>query len=233
MDGKVRLGKYVAKMTAQWCVYMMLISVFMILVSYMDGAARFWREGAVLEGISFLFPLDLYMMAVVSIPIMAGSMCKVYFPIYVSMGFTRKKAFGCVVAVETVTMTAIFLIVNVLWRITGVNLGLGIEYVPAMLAALVVMGGLGMLFGGIVLRFGTKGAVIFMLTFVGVSGIAGFAVMFAGVTKSAAMKNLNMKNLEFLSSSSLGLAVLVLGILIFGVCCFIAWRLMRRTEVRL
>ena len=186
-----------------------------------------------LEGISFLFPLDLYMMAVVSIPIMAGSMCKVYFPIYVSMGFTRKKAFGCVVAVETVTMTAIFLIVNVLWRITGVNLGLGIEYVPAMLAALVVMGGLGMLFGGIMLRFGTKGAVIFMLTFVGVSGIAGFAVMFAGVTKSAAMKNLNMKNLEFLSSSSLGLAALVLGILIFGVCCFIAWRLMRRTEVRL
>ena len=172
-------------------------------------------------------------MAVVSLPIMAGSMCKVYFPIYVSMGFTRKKAFGCVVAVETVTMAAMFLIVNVLWRITGENLGPGIEYVPAMLAAMVVMGGLGMLFGGIVLRFGTKGAVIFMLTFVGVSGIAGFAVMFAGVTRSAAMKNLNMKNLEFLSSSSLGLAVLVLGILIFGVCCFIAWRLMRRTEVRL
>lgn len=112
-------------------------------------------------------------------------------------------------------------------------MGLGIEYVPAMLAVLVIMGGLGMLFGGIVLRFGTKGAVIFMLTFIGVSGIAGFAVMFAGVTKSAAMKNLNMKNLEFLSSSSLGLAVLILGILIFGVCCFIAWRLMRRTEVRL
>ena len=37
MDGKVKLGKYVAKMTAQWCVYMMLISVFMILVSYGSG----------------------------------------------------------------------------------------------------------------------------------------------------------------------------------------------------
>ncbi len=233
MDGKGRLGKYVAKMTAQLCVYMILISAIMMAFSYGDGVARFWREGALLEGISFLFPLDLYIMAVVSIPIMAGSMCKVYFPIYVSMGLTRKKAFGCVVAVETVTMAAMFLIVNVLWRITGENLGPGIGYVPAMLAALVVMGGLGMLFGGIVLRFGTKGAVIFMLTFIGVSGIAGFAVMFAGVTRSAAMKNLNMKNLEFLSSSSLGLAALALGILIFGVCCFIAWRLMRKTEVQL
>lgn len=233
MDGKGRLGKYVAKMTAQLCVYIILISAIMMAFSYGDGVARFWREGALLEGISFLFPLDLYIMAVVSLPIMAGSMCKVYFPIYVSMGLTRKKAFGCVVAVETVTMAAMFLIVNVLWRITGENLGPGIGYVPAMLAALVVMGGLGMLFGGIALRFGTKGAVIFMLTFVGVSGIAGFAVMFAGVTRSAAMKNLNMKNLEFLSSSSLGLAALAFGILIFGVCCFIAWRLMRRTEVRL
>lgn len=233
MDGKGRLGKYVAKMTAQLCVYIILISAIMMAFSYGDGVARFWREGALLEGISFLFPLDLYIMAVVSIPIMAGSMCKVYFPIYVSMGLTRKKAFGCVVAVETVTMAAMFLIVNVLWRITGENLGPGIGYVPAMLAALVVMGGLGMLFGGIVLRFGTKGAVIFMLTFIGVSGIAGFAVMFAGVTRSAAMKNLNMKNLEFLSSSSLGLAALAFGILLFGVCCFIAWRLMRKTEVRL
>lgn len=229
MADKKRLWIYEGKFTLRWIGIILFFSVIMLLISYFEGNLSFLKGRNVKEGLAFLLPLNLYMCGIIVLPIMAGTTYTTYFPVYVSMGFTRRKAFHYIVRMQIGIMVLLLLAVNILWRITGKNLGPEMEYLPVLTAVLVFLGGIGIFFGGIAGRFGMVAAVIFIITLLGAGGVFGFVIMFVGTTRYVEFQN----DFTFLPGISIGLPALAASVVFYVIFCFIAWRLMKRTEVKL
>lgn len=233
MADKKKLWIYEGKFTVRWSGFILLISIILVLISFLEGNLGFLKGRNVIEGLSFLFPLNLYMCGIIVLPIMAGTTYTTYFPVYVSMGFTRRKAFHYIVRMQIGIMVLLLLAVNILWRITGKNLGPEMEYMPILAAVLVFMGGIGILFGGVAARLGTAAAVILILTLLGAGGVFGFAIMFVGTAKYVEMQYVHMNGFTFLPGISRGLPVLAASVILYVIFCFLAWKLMKKTEVKL
>lgn len=232
MGEKKRLLKYCAKMVVYWIGFLAFFAGVMLVFSAMEGAKFLVSEEGFLYVFSFAFPLYLYMAAVVGVLIMGPLFYKVYYPVYVSMGMTRKCACIFHAAVPFAVAGILFLVAVGIWRITGENLGPE-KNLSVLFAILIAAAGIGILFGGLMLRFGTVVAVLVAIGVFGV-GIAGGVFVALSVTGNFQIM-LKLRNVwfAFLKEIPLGVLALAGGVIFYLLCGFLVWKMVRKLEVRL